>query len=154
MFWKSVVCRGNKFFFFQISLLIRVDCLSPASCFAQTSSWFNALHVVVRLCAYIVSLNLNSCPHSLLGVFVGFFFARQFQRWCIFQEPIVTPDGLGTVGMFTFESCVSGHALSLHFYRPGCSGLFRLMSLALFVSPAPPSLAPPLVKGWCSLGRP
>ena len=93
-----------------------------------------------------VSLNLNSRPHLLLGVGVFFFFARQFQRWCIFQEPIVTPDGLGTVGMFTFESCVSGHALSLHFYRPICSGLFSLVSLALFVSPAPPSLAPPWSK--------
>ena len=70
-------------------------------------------------------------------------FARQLQRWCIFQELMVTPGGLGTVGMFTFGSSASRLVLSLQFYRPGCSGLFCLMSLALFVSPAPPSPAPP-----------
>ena len=66
----------------------------------------------------------------------------------------MTPDGLGTVCMFTFESCASCHVLSLHFYRPGCSGSFCLMSLALFVSPAPPSLAPPwsrMVFAWATV---
>ena len=55
-------------------------------------------------------------------------------------------------GSGSFESCVSGHALSLHVNRPGCSGLFRLMSLGLFVSLAPPSLAPPWSMDGVRLG--
>ena len=82
------------------------------------------------------------------------WFARQLQRWGIFHELMVTLDGLGTVGMFTFGSCASRLVLTLHFYRPGCSGLFCLMSLALFVSPAPPSPAPPcsrMVFAWATV---
>ena len=66
----------------------------------------------------------------------------------------MTPDGLRTVGMFTFRSCASCHVLSLHFCSPGCSGLFCLMSLALFVSPAQPSLDFPwsrMVFAWATV---
>ena len=55
-------------------------------------------------------------------------------------------DGLGTVGMFTFVSCLSGHALS------GCSGLFLLMLLALFVSSATPLLTLPRLKDGVRFG--
>ena len=64
----------------------------------------------------------------------------------------MTPDGLGTVGKFTFVFCLSGHALSQHSYRPGCSGLFRLMFLALFVSSATPLPTPPWLKEGVRLG--
>ena len=67
-------------------------------------------------------------------------------------EPIVTSDGLGTVGVFNFVSCLSSHALSQHSCRPGCSGLFRLMLLALFVSSATPLLTPPWLKDGVRFG--
>ena len=64
----------------------------------------------------------------------------------------MTSDGLGTVGMFTYVACLLGHALSQHSYRPGCSGLFRLMLFALFVSPATPLLTPPWLQDGVRFG--
>ena len=52
----------------------------------------------------------------------------------VFQELIVTPDGLGTVEMFTFVSGILNQALTMPLFWLGCSGLFCLMSLAWFFS--------------------
>ena len=106
---------GTNFEFFQISLFVHVDCSHPR----RVSRFFFLVVRSVLLFLLVFEFMFPYCSTN---------FARQFQRWWVFQEPIVTPDGLGTVGMFTFVSCLSGHALSLHSYRPGCSGLFRLMS--------------------------
>ena len=52
------------------------------------------------------------------------WFARHLQRWCIFQELLVTLGGLGIVGMYTFESSASRLVLLWlvlsHFPRPVC----------------------------------
>ena len=99
-------------------------------------SIFCAFFVVAALC---FSFELNLRPY---------FAARGF---------LVALRGTCNAGVF-FRSCwwhlaVSALSVctpsSLPLRASCCPGLFCLMQLALFVSPAPPS-----GQGWCSLGRP
>ena len=130
---KSVVCRGNKIVF--VCLLRWLHdlfvCTSPASCLASTIQLVQfsvRFFVVAALC---FSFELNSRPY---------FAARGF---------LVGLRGTCNAGVF-FRSCwwhlaVSSLSVctpsSLPLRASCCSGLFCLISLALFVSPAPPSLA-------------
>ena len=124
----------------------------PRSVSPQPSSWFNFL------CVFVVAALCFSFECEFMSLFCcawfPCWFARQLQRWCISQELMVTPGGLGTVGMYTFGFSASRLVLSLHYYRPGCSGLLSFMSLALFVSLAPPSPAPlcsRMVFAWATV---
>ena len=100
------MCRGNKIVFVCPSSLHDLFvCKSPASCLAST---IQLVQFSVRFC----------CCGSVFFFRVEFtslfrcsrfpcWFARHLQRWCIFQELLVTLGGLDTVGMYTFESCAS-----------------------------------------------
>ena len=140
------MCRGNKIVF--VCLLRWLHdlfvCTSPASCLAST------IQLVQFFCAFFC------CCGSVFFFRVEFtslfrcsrfpcWFARHLQRWCIFQELLVTLGGLVIVGMYTFESSASRLVLLWlvlsHFPR-------------LFVSPAPPSLAPAwsrMVFAWATV---
>ena len=117
-------------------------CKSPASCLAST---IQLVQFSVRFCCCgsvfffrIEFTSLFRCSRFPC------LFARQLQRWCIFQELLVTLGGLGIVGMYTFESSASRLVLLwlVVSFHPPC--LFLLHRLRWLL----------LVQGWCSLGRP
>ena len=137
------MCRGNKIVFVcLLRCMIFFVCTSPASCLAST---IRLVQFSVRFCCCgsvfffrIEFMSLFRCSRFPC------WFARHLQRWCIFQELLVTLGGLGIVGMYTFESSASRLVLLWlvlsHFPR-------------LFVSPAPPSLAPAwsrMVFAWAT----
>ena len=138
------MCRGNKIVFGLLSSLHDLFvCTSPSSCLAST---IQLVQFSVRFCCCgsvfffrIEFMSLFRCSRFPC------WFARHLQRWCIFQELLVTLGGLGIVGMYTFESSASRLVLLWlvlsHFPR-------------LFVSPAPPSLAPAwsrMVFAWATV---
>ena len=125
------MCGRNKIVFVcLLRSMIFFVCTLPASCLAST------IQLVQFLCVFVVealcfSFELNSRPY---------FAARGF---------LVALRGTCNAGVF-FRSCwwhlaVSALSVctpsSLPLRASCCSGLFCLISLALFVSPAPPSLA-------------
>ena len=148
MIFGTVVCRGEqKVEFFQISLLIHVDCCHlRRSLFHSAGSMLCMFFGCAALC-FCLFLNLNSRSLIVRRILrgssnAGGFFRSRSGRLMV----------LALRGMFTFMSCLSGKAMYQKSYRPGCSGLFRLMLLALFVSSATPLLTPPWLKDGVRFG--
>ena len=121
--------------------MIFLSARHPRRVSPQPSSWFNFL------CVFVVCGSVFFFRIEFMSLFrcSRFPCARHLQRWCIFQELLVTLGGLGIVGMYTFESSASRLVLLWlvlsHFPR-------------LFVSPAPPSLAPAwsrMVFAWATV---
>ena len=145
MFGSPLCAVGTKLFLFAffVGCMIFLSGRHPRRVSPQPSSCFNFLcvFVVEALC---FSFELNSCPY---------FAARGF---------LVGLRGTCNAGVF-FRSCwwhlaVSALSVctpsSLPLRASCCSGMFCLISLALFVSPAPPWLAPAwsrMVSAWATV---
>ena len=123
--------------------MIFLSARHPRRVSPQPSSWFNFLciFVVAALC-FSVELNLRPC-FAARGFLVGLrgtcnagvFFRSSWWHLAVSALSVCTPSSLPLRA-----SC--------------CSGLFCLISLALFVSPAPPSLAPAwsrMVFAWATV---
>ena len=139
------MCHGNKHLIFAVYFFRTDPCfwLSPVSCLASHSAG-SMLCTVYFGRGALCLLFFRICVHVFISLtLVSLLVLRGSCNVGIFQELIVTPDGLGTVGTFTFVSGILNQALTMPLFWLGCSGLFCLMSLALGFSLALPSLAPP-----------
>ena len=141
----SPLCRGNKLFLFAffVGCMIFLSARHPRRVSPQPSSWFNFLCVFV-VAALCFSFELNLRPYFAARGFLvglrstcnaGVFFRSCWWHLAVSALSVCTPSSLPLRA-----SC--------------CSGLFCLISLALFVSPAPPSLAPAwsrMVFAWATV---
>ena len=117
------MCRGNKIVFVcLLRCMIFLSASHPRRVSPQPSSWFNFL-CVFCCCGSVFFFRVEFTSLCRCSRFPC-CFARHLQRWCIFQELLVTLGGLGIVGMYTFDSSASRLVLFwlvlFHFPRPVC----------------------------------
>ena len=125
MFGSPLCAVGTKLFLFAffVGCMIFLSARHPRRVSPQPSSWVQFFCAFFCCCGSVFFFRVEFTSLFRCSRFPC-WFARHLQRWCIFQELLVTLGGLVIVGMYTFESSASRLVLLWlvlsHYPRPVC----------------------------------